>query len=78
MADQNFTLISEDPYSTLTSRLTQTIAMIDCLRNTISSTDGVLDLPPMVITEALWGVSTMLGQAKIAWDQIESIETQHV
>ncbi|MDR5170694.1 hypothetical protein IHQ56_02575 [Methylobacillus flagellatus] len=56
---------------TLSFRLQQALGMVNCLRVTTTATDGVIDPCPKTISDALWGISSLLGQA------IDALEKGH-
>ncbi len=74
MATPNSTLYSEGPHDTLTFRLMQISALVDCLNVTISATDGVIEVSPRTVSEAIWGISTLISQAQNAWKIIQDEE----
>lgn len=71
MANTNSTPYSEGPHDTLTSRLMQVSAMVDCLNVSVTATDGAIEVSPKILSEAMWGISTLLSQAKQAWEIIQ-------
>lgn len=74
MATSNSTPYSEGPHDTLTFRLMQISALVDCLNVTITATNGALEVSPKIISEAIWGVSTLVHQAQDAWTSIQEEE----
>lgn len=74
MATSNSTLYSEGPHDTLTFRLMQISALVDCLNVTISATDGAIEVSPKTVSEAIWGISTLISQAQNAWKIIQDEE----
>lgn len=71
MATSNSTPYSEGPHDTLTSRLMQVSAMVDCLNVSVTATDGAIEVSPKILSEAMWGISTLLSQARRAWETIQ-------